>query len=104
MKPCLSSLALLRRVGRGAQWQRRSFAATTYRWSTSTIPASELNENITQEEKDHFAEKLAQDKEKQMRRPWHREGSDKPPVARQRSAGAMTKGTYAHARLDNKDL
>lgn len=55
-------------------------------------PASELNNNITQEEKDDFARKLAEDKGKQIRTPWHREGSDVPPVARQRSAGAMTKG------------
>ncbi len=31
--------------------------------------------------------------EKQRRAPWHREGSDVPPVARQRSAGAMVKGS-----------
>lgn len=55
-------------------------------------PASQLNNNITQEEKDDFARKLAEDKGKQIRTPWHREGSDVPPVARQRSAGAMTKG------------
>ncbi|KAF2830781.1 hypothetical protein CC86DRAFT_367459 [Ophiobolus disseminans] len=55
-------------------------------------PAAELNNNITQEEKEHFAKKLAEDKGKQIRTPWHREGSDVPPVARQRSAGAMTKG------------
>ncbi|KAL9027650.1 MAG: hypothetical protein Q9196_003857 [Gyalolechia fulgens] len=35
---------------------------------------------------------IAQQKEKQSQAPWHREGSDTPPVARQRSAGAMTKG------------
>ncbi|KAL8997332.1 MAG: hypothetical protein Q9169_003366 [Polycauliona sp. 2 TL-2023] len=37
-------------------------------------------------------EAIAQEKEKQTRAPWHREGSNTPPVARQRSAGAMTKG------------
>lgn len=31
--------------------------------------------------------------EKQNRAPWHREGSSVPPVARRRSAGAVTKGT-----------
>ena len=31
-------------------------------------------------------------KEKQTKAPWHREGADTPPVERQRSAGAMTKG------------
>ncbi|KAI4144265.1 MAG: hypothetical protein L6R39_004259, partial [Caloplaca ligustica] len=35
---------------------------------------------------------IAQEKEKQTRAPWHREGSNTPPVARPRSAGAMTKG------------
>lgn len=55
-------------------------------------PASELNDNITEEEKADFARKLEEDKGRQIRTPWHREGSDTPPVARQRSAGAMTKG------------
>jgi len=60
--------------------------------NSNARPAADLNENITQEEKDHFAKKLKEDKGKQIRTPWHREGSDLPPVARQRSAGAMTKG------------
>ena len=62
--------------------------------NSNARPASELNNKITQEEKDDFARKLQEDKGKQIRTPWHREGSDKPPVARQRSAGAMTKGVY----------
>ncbi|KAJ8108164.1 hypothetical protein OPT61_g8364 [Boeremia exigua] len=60
--------------------------------NSNARPASQLNHNITQEEKDDFARKLEEDKGKQIRTPWHREGSDVPPVARQRSAGAMTKG------------
>jgi hypothetical protein len=60
--------------------------------NSNARPASELNDNITQEEKDHFRKKLEEDKGKQIRTPWHREGSDVPPVARLRSAGAMTKG------------
>ncbi|KAF1911280.1 hypothetical protein BDU57DRAFT_543178 [Ampelomyces quisqualis] len=60
--------------------------------NSNARPASELNDNITQEEKDHFKKKLEEDKGKQIRTPWHREGSDVAPVARQRSAGAMTKG------------
>lgn len=39
-----------------------------------------------------FEVAVAQEKDKQTRTPWHREGSNIPPVARQRSAGAMTKG------------
>lgn len=38
-------------------------------------------------------EKLGESKMLQTRTPWHREGADKPPVSRMRSAGAMTKGT-----------
>ncbi|CAI6316702.1 unnamed protein product [Periconia digitata] len=59
--------------------------------STNATPAEELNNEITQEEKDDYEKQLA-DKTRQMRAPWNREGSDVPPVARQRSAGAMTKG------------
>ena len=37
---------------------------------------------------------IGQEKEKQTRAPWHREGASVPPVNRARAAGAMTKGTY----------
>ena len=36
--------------------------------------------------------KIGEAKELQTRTPWHREGTDQPPVKRLRSAGAMTKG------------
>jgi hypothetical protein len=72
--------------------------------NSNARPASSLNENITQEEKDHFAAKLREDKGKQIRTPWHREGSDTPPVARQRSAGAMTKGMSASIQLQIQQL
>ena len=54
-----------------------------------------------QEEQQNEIEKGALDKaindskELQARTPWHREGSDQPPVKRNRSAGAMTKGMYS---------
>jgi hypothetical protein len=70
--------------------------------NSNARPASELNDNITQEEKDHFAKKLAEDKGKQIRTPWHREGSDLPPVARQRSAGAMTKGIFLRVEIQER--
>ena len=60
--------------------------------NSNARPAAELNENVSQEEKEHFARRLEEDRGKQIRTPWHREGNDVPPVARQRSAGAMTKG------------
>ena len=69
--------------------------------NSNARPASELNHNITQEEKDDFARKLQEDKGKQIRTPWHREGSDVPPVARQRSAGAMTKGRICNTVHDD---
>ncbi|KAF3050321.1 hypothetical protein E8E11_002941 [Didymella keratinophila] len=96
--------SLFQSNGSAQSLQRRSFTITarlnvklpskdTGSYENSNArPASELNNNITQEEKDDFAQKLQEDKGKQIRTPWHREGSDVPPVARQRSAGAMTKG------------
>lgn len=62
--------------------------------NSNARPAEDLNHNVTQEEKDDYEQRLQEDiKEKQIRTPWHREGSEVPPVARQRSAGAMTKGS-----------
>lgn len=104
--PLLSSISARSTVQCAASrpLQRRCFAITARQnvklpskdagsyENSNARPASELNNNITQEEKDDFARKLQEDKGKQIRTPWHREGSDKPPVARQRSAGAMTKG------------
>lgn len=67
---------------------------TQYNYSSpNSRPASELDQNITKEEQDDYKQKLEKEvKERQMRAPWTREGSDVPPVARQRSASAMTKG------------
>lgn len=39
-------------------------------------------------------EAIGKAKEKQARTPWHREGSDQPPVKRDRQASAMTKGSF----------
>ena len=44
------------------------------------------------QDESHFEDSVAQEKDKQQRTPWHREGSNVAPVARPRSAGAMTKG------------
>ena len=52
----------------------------------------ELNKKTMDEQEGLLEDQLEQEKEKQARAPWHREGADTPPVARQRSAGAMTKG------------
>ena len=69
--------------------------------SSNARPATELDHHITQEERDDYERRLEEDKGKQIRTPWHREGSDIPPVARQRSAGAMTKGECRHHRIPN---
>ena len=117
---CVCRASLAQRIPRIAQHnlagsqplQLRSFAITSRlrsgppkpsEYDTNGRPAADLNNNITQEEKDHFAKKLAEDKGKQIRTPWHREGSDVPPVARERSAGAMTKGTWSDPVCKNLD-
>lgn len=61
--------------------------------------AKELNEKAQKDKEKtvrhdgQLDDKIGQAKELQARTPWHREGADKPPVRRLRSAGAMTKGT-----------
>jgi hypothetical protein len=62
-------------------------------------PASKLNQDITKEEISHFDKKVAEDTSKQIRTPWMREGSDRPPVVTRRSAGAMTKGTVPDIQI-----
>ncbi|RDW68262.1 hypothetical protein BP5796_08919 [Coleophoma crateriformis] len=56
--------------------------------------AEELDQKCQdeQEQESNLDEQIGQAKELQTRTPWHREGSDKPPVKRMRRAGAMTKG------------
>lgn len=76
-----------------------SYQPTTIRgFSLSTKYHAEgrkLQTNRTEpvDEHDHD-EAVEQEKEKQIRTPWHREGSNKPPVSRPRSASAMTKGKF----------
>ncbi|KAI4089796.1 MAG: hypothetical protein LQ344_005161 [Seirophora lacunosa] len=56
-----------------------------------TGAAKEPRERSDDAQASDLDEAVAQEKEKQTRAPWHREGSATPPVARQRSAGAMVK-------------
>nr|POE47103.1 calcium uniporter protein 6, mitochondrial [Quercus suber] len=60
--------------------------------SSYSQPASNVSQDISPEEKDHFKRLEKDSRIKQVRSPWTREGSDLPPVARNRSAGAMVKG------------
>lgn len=60
--------------------------------------AKELNQKGQEEQEKGFDNQLddaiGEQRELQARTPWHREGSDRPPVKRNRSAGAMTKGLF----------
>lgn len=76
----------------------RTFTSTNV-WrkeKSHTDKAKELNQKALDKEEDWFNSQLdnaiGEQKEIQARTPWHREGSDEPPVKRNRSAGAMTKG------------
>ncbi|KAE9976237.1 hypothetical protein EG328_002716 [Venturia inaequalis] len=60
--------------------------------ATYSKPAGDLHQDISKEEISHYDKRVAEDTSKQIRTPWMREGSDRPPVTTQRSAGAMTKG------------
>ena len=66
------------------------------RYSTTQILRKEENQSKAGGPIDHAVDEA---KELQARTPWHREGSDKPPVKQLRSAGAMTKGlSWEHLR------
>ena len=54
--------------------------------------AKDLNQQGIDAQMSEYDTAIADEKEKQTRAPWHREGADTPPVRRQRSASAMTKG------------
>ncbi len=73
----------------------RKFPLQTVRSVSSAQKARDLNQQGIDDQVSSFDSALAQQKEKQRSAPWHREGADIPPVHRQRSAGAMTKGMYA---------
>lgn len=55
-------------------------------------PAANVSQAVGKEEKNHFERIEEESRMKQVYSPWMREGSNVPPVARNRSAGAMTKG------------
>lgn len=59
--------------------------------------AKDLNQKGVDNQLHDYDAQIAEDKEKQRKAPWHREGSDKAPVHTQREAGAMTKGKTASA-------
>ena len=72
----------------------RAFHATSVRKAgqTQIDAVKNLSQKALDKEEASIEDSIAQEKDKQQRAPWHREGSNVPPVARPRSAGAMTKG------------
>jgi len=75
----------------------RTFSSTaSQRFPDYTARAKALHQKSADEHEDEFNSQIdnaiGEAKELQARTPWHREGSDLPPVKRNRSAGAMTKG------------
>lgn len=74
--------------------QSRPFRLSIHRYRDegSSPVAQNLSHNGSRDQDSKLEESIAQDKEKQIRAPWHREGSDIPPAARRRSADAMTQG------------
>ena len=74
--------------------QHRVFHFSTLRRSeqTQSKDVRDVNQQALDKEQSDIEDSIAQEKDKQQKTPWHREGSNVPPVARPRSAGAMTKG------------
>jgi hypothetical protein len=75
----------------------RTFSGTVPRKKEDyAARAKQLHQNSADDYEEDFNSQIddviGEAKELQARTPWHREGSDKPPVKRMRSAGAMTKG------------
>jgi hypothetical protein len=69
-----------------SKWQQQT------RLASSDQKAKDLNQQGVDNEMSKFDDAVDAEREKQARTPWHREGADKPPVSRPRSASAMTKG------------
>lgn len=97
MKIALNNLQYL--PGTGVRTQRASsnfglilMQTRFYAQDTYARAAKDLSQRGLEDQESQLDDAIAQEKEKQTRTPWHREGSQVPPVKRQRSAGAMTKG------------
>ena len=70
------------------------FSTSRLRFDQSDAEIARLpSQKALRDQESTFEHDVSQQKGKQIRTPWHREGSDLPPVQRLRSAGAMTKGT-----------
>ena len=93
--PQLDSVRALRRSNPCLGLFARGFVASKQQFVESGYvqAAKDLNQKGLDDQESQLDHAISQEKEKQLRTPWHREGSNVPPVKRQRSAGAMTKGS-----------
>lgn len=84
-----------------ARTQCRHFSISTLLATdgSRTNAVKDVQQQNADPEESDLDRAISQEKEKQTRAPWHREGSNVPPVARQRSAGAMTKGMVSQKEL-----
>ncbi|KAL8828930.1 MAG: hypothetical protein Q9170_006389, partial [Blastenia crenularia] len=73
------------------QWHSFSHCTRYYAEGRVTGTTKDPHQANNDAQESDLNEAIAQQKEKQIKAPWHREGSNTPPVARQRSAGAMIK-------------
>ncbi|EXJ94650.1 hypothetical protein A1O1_03046 [Capronia coronata CBS 617.96] len=88
----------LHSIGPGLEYSKRpTLRASTrlphsFRNISGEQKARDLNQQGIDDALSDFDTAVAQEHEKQDRTPWHRQGAEEPPVRKQRSAGAMTKG------------
>lgn len=64
------------------------------------VETRDLGKAPADKKKTTYDDAIAQEQGKQAAAPWHREGSEQPPVKRQRSASAMTKGILNYASVN----
>lgn len=72
------------------------------RLGSSGFKNSSSHRVVDDHELSHYDAQIAEQQQKQSEAPWHREGLTDPPVRRQRSAGAMTKGKTENPILSSK--
>jgi len=83
----------LHRTSSSGQTPHRQFSySRKYLTPDYEETATSLNQKGLDDQESEVNAGLSQEKEKQVRTPWHREGSSVPPVEQLHSAGVMTKG------------
>ncbi|RMZ83889.1 hypothetical protein DV737_g1440, partial [Chaetothyriales sp. CBS 132003] len=70
-------------------WDRRQ---NRFLSGSARTAARKLNQQSVDHQLADYDAIVAEQQDKQQKRPWHRDGADEPPSRERRSAGAMTKG------------